>query len=329
MSIKWPFIKSVVLIIVILLYWFMGYYPLHRPPGFNNGAFLSKEDGLQFPTAGIATTTRAPAWLTESLNSLSFEISLDVQTKSVEQTGPAYILTISENNIITVGQEGVDLIVLLRSHDEIFGGTKEFVVRKVFDDLDRHNILLSLRPGELAVTVDGTKQLTAVLPIYSHNTQMYTYILALGNKVTYDQPWLGIIREAVFHTQGRQMDFLKPGVLELSGTYYLQFVLHRINPLPFFKEDYTKTQFQDWAVNFFGFIPLGLLCVVLYPSWRSIWRIAIISFGVSFVIEATQIFLPWRTPGLSDLLLNTLGGATGAWIGMKYWRDSKIQSEFK
>ena len=245
------------------MYLFIGYYPIHPPFIFKNGAILSSEDGLQFQTEGIAYTRNAPDWLVEAINSLSFDISLDVQPRSIDQTGPAWILNISVNNIIIVGQEGVDLKVFLRSHDEVFNGTREFVVRNVFDNPGRHILLISLKPRELAITVDGAKQLTAVLPDYAHNSRLHGYILTLGNKITYDHPWLGVIREAIFHTKGRKLDFLKPGVLELSGTEYQQFLFHRINPVPFYKQDFSVVQFQDWAANFFGFIPLGLLCMVL------------------------------------------------------------------
>jgi len=324
MSTNKSIIKSVVIAIVILMYLFIGYYPIITPPMFNNGAILSTEEGLQFPATGIAYTESAPDWLIEAINSLSFDISLDVQPKSLDQTGPAWILKISVNNIIIVGQEGADLLVFLRSHDEIFNDTKKFVVRKVFDNLDRHILLISLKPGELAITVDGEKQLTAVLPDYAHNSRAHGYILTLGNKITYDHPWLGVIREAIFHANGRKLDFLKPGALELSGTEYQQFMFHRINLVPVYQQDYSIAQFRDWAVNFFGFIPLGLLWMLLYPGW-SIRQITIICLGISFVIETTQILLPWRSPGITDLILNTLGGAAGAWAGVKFWKDSRKQ----
>ena len=64
----------------------------------------------------------------------------------------------------------------------------------------------------------------------------------------------------------------------------------------------------------------------LYPGWRRVWRITLICLGVSLVIETMQLYLPWRHPGVEDLMLNTLGGAAGAWAGIKYWLQKEHDS---
>jgi len=187
-------------------------------------------------------------------------------------------------------------------------------------------VLVSVKSGELAISVDDTNRLSAVIPDNVFASWARDYRLILGNEITFDRPWLGIIREATIHVNGRQVNYLEPGALAMPVTYYLQSQPDRTHPIPFYHRDYSADVFQDWVVNFVGFIPLGFLFVVLYPGWSKVWLIVLICFGVSLVIETMQIFLPWRHPGVEDLIFNTLGGAAGAWAGIKYCKQRELKS---
>jgi glycopeptide antibiotics resistance protein len=68
----------------------------------------------------------------------------------------------------------------------------------------------------------------------------------------------------------------------------------------------------DWIINLIGFVPLGLLLTALgqRASVACIWC-AVLSLS----IEAGQFFTMTRDSSGSDLFLNTLGGAIGAWSG--------------
>ncbi len=68
----------------------------------------------------------------------------------------------------------------------------------------------------------------------------------------------------------------------------------------------------DWvdaALNFFAYLPLGLLLRPRLPFPAA----AALAFTLSLAIELLQAFLPSRDSSLRDLLLNTLGGAAG-WL---------------
>jgi VanZ family protein len=222
-----------------------------------------------------------------------------------------------------VGQQGGDLVVRLRRSVDTFNGVPPFVVTNVFNNLDRHAFFISVKPGMLSVSVDGITKLTAKLPDHALDTWAHDYRLILGNEITFDRPWLGVIREATIAVNGRRLDYLANGALTVPAIYYLQPQSDRTQLIPFYRWSYSPGAFKDWAVNFFGFIPLGFLFIVLYPRWSRVWRIGLVCLGVSLVIETMQLFLPWRHPGVEDLILNTLGGATGAWAGIKYWQQGE------
>lgn len=73
---------------------------------------------------------------------------------------------------------------------------------------------------------------------------------------------------------------------------------------------------KDNLINVFGFVPLGFFFCVYFSRWMPIKRAILLTivFGcvVSFVIEATQYYLPTRDSDSRDWLNNTLGTILGA-----------------
>lgn len=74
----------------------------------------------------------------------------------------------------------------------------------------------------------------------------------------------------------------------------------------------------DLLLNFVGFFPLGILIFIIFSA-RGFWLASIFAVGSSFLlslgIELMQLTIPFRDPSQMDLLLNTLGGGSGALIG--------------
>jgi glycopeptide antibiotics resistance protein len=62
--------------------------------------------------------------------------------------------------------------------------------------------------------------------------------------------------------------------------------------------------------NIFLFTPLGLLAALLYPKMRCFWKILLLGFAFSLLIETWQLFLP-RSFDVDDLILNIFGTAIG------------------
>lgn len=85
--------------------------------------------------------------------------------------------------------------------------------------------------------------------------------------------------------------------------------LQRIQTAP--KSPWLSTILSDPVMHFlvFGFLTI-FICIGFYgkSKWSlPLGKVAVISFGYSFVIEIYQGILPWRTFGLDDLVWNAAG----------------------
>jgi hypothetical protein len=73
---------------------------------------------------------------------------------------------------------------------------------------------------------------------------------------------------------------------------------------------------KDVGINVGGFIPLGFFfSAYLFTTGkikRTTWLTIVLGFTVSFTIEVLQAFLPTRKSGMTDIITNTFGTATGA-----------------
>lgn len=112
--------------------------------------------------------------------------------------------------------------------------------------------------------------------------------------------------------------------------YYLCVVLNRIVGLPTIKEFMRllalgESLFNpninlfplingfnlEFILNVFCFIPLGFICPMLsklYEKWK---KILLLGFGLSLVIEMSQLFTLYRATDINDLIANVLGTALG------------------
>ncbi|MEB3280483.1 MAG: VanZ family protein [Lyngbya sp.] len=117
----------------------------------NLGVFLDKNHWL---------STVIPATvLTEKLTETSeFTISLKVATANLQQTGPARIVSLSEDAYernFTLGQEKTDLIFRLRTPMTGENGTHpELLVRNVFTDKKIHHIIVTYAGSRVRFYID-------------------------------------------------------------------------------------------------------------------------------------------------------------------------------
>ena len=98
----------------------------------------------------------------------------------------------------------------------------------------------------------------------------------------------------------------------------------------------------DVLSNWLGYIPLGFLCAAATLSsarakrHTKAWLFFVLLLCTSFslAMEITQNYLPWRVPSLADLLLNSMGAATGVlmayytqrWGGFALWQAWRERS---
>jgi len=90
---------------------------------------------------------------------------------------------------------------------------------------------------------------------------------------------------------------------------------------------------RERALNGLMMLPLGLLGATYALRKdrvsRALLFTALLGFGSSLSVELLQCFLPYRTPSLSDLLLNTLGTLLGGVIavGLERWRADQLPNK--
>jgi glycopeptide antibiotics resistance protein len=76
----------------------------------------------------------------------------------------------------------------------------------------------------------------------------------------------------------------------------------------------TKIAMTNIIGNILAFMPLGFLTPVIFKRLQLWFKVCILSFGVSMMIEITQILLRVGSADIDDLILNTLGGLIGYFL---------------
>src|SRR5690606_32503949 len=114
-------------------------------------------DGWRFAAPGIALAPPPHDWLEAARAAETLELSLTVRPHSATQAGPARILTISRDTHmrnLTLGQEGDDLVLRLRTEDTdlngLIAGEPFARVEDVFRSGRWLTIDLRIEPGRLS-----------------------------------------------------------------------------------------------------------------------------------------------------------------------------------
>ncbi|TCK18193.1 VanZ like protein [Thiogranum longum] len=311
--------RWLVMVAVSLLYWAFGFYPYQLPP-YHNGAVHTANNTLRFDAPGIAYTREPPAWLPTVIGSSLLRVILEVRSETHQKHRWARILNLSRDSHhtnLSIGQNGSDLVVNVLSTEARHAGKIRTVIKEVFAQPGWHRIELNILPRLLTVTADGREVLHQRLAIDPLSKWSPDYRLAFGNEFGFKRPWLGEIRKAIIFVPGERYDYTLPDVLEIPASYRLPLANRYVRWIPF--TDYRNgiSTVADNMLNLFGFIPFGIILAMTLHKPRSVWALGAICGAMSLSIEAGQLFLAPRTPSMEDLLLNTLGGALGAWLGLK------------
>lgn len=328
------------ILLLLLVYFLAGVYPIqfkdisreqvNNSEQANNGAILTIEKGMQIRSPGIAYTVEAPPWLPLAIAIYDLEIILEVRTRDLEQGGPARIFTNSDAHTrnFTVAQKGGDLIVRMRHYYTSLNGTPNYVIEDVFTNTEWHHIRIRISSKTLEVHVDGNTVFTAPLPYQHLESWDSSYRLALGNELTGDRPWLGDIRKAIVRVGEKSFDYLAPDALDVPHTYTVvkssdvktKDVKDRVVILvPFLRDQDDRVSLVDWEINFINFIPFGWLLVLARSPRPGVLFATVLTACVSATIEIAQLLVTVdRFPSTEDFVLNTLGGAVGAWIAQHY-----------
>lgn len=318
---KWPLAAW-----AAFVYWTVGFYPFRWSLPFktyDNAAKLNAEGGWHFSEPGIVKTPAAPQWLAEVINRSSLQIILEVRPAHHSQFGPARILSISQDPYsrnLTIAQEGTDLVLRLRTPLTSLNGMPSYQIEDVFAHSGWQRIEVLIHSGKVQVQINGEPCIAAQLPAHALWSWAHHYILALGNEVTFDRPWLGDIRRAEIHVGEMGLDYASAGLLDAPKRYYVPRSNCLLQIVPLFCGELDQDRLLDWLTNLIGFVPFGLIVARVFPHRGMVQTAALASFGLSLSIEVGQLFLPARFPTSEDLLLNSVGGALGAILAGKIFR---------
>jgi VanZ family protein len=315
---------------------FAGYYPFNwqiwSDPQYDNGAVLVDSE-LRLQTRGIARSEDVPPWVQKVKDGASLRVSLEVNTDSPKQYGPARIFTVSEDiarRNITIAQHGHDLEVRLRHTGSSLNGKPSRVIPDIFSESQWRQLDVVIEAGELHIGVDGITVDVSALPAGGTSNWSLSYLLAFGNELHGERPWHGRIRKAVVTVDDERIDYLATGALVMPevvpiADQYRE--LPRWQLVPFSMKYSTSfiSSARDWVVNLLGFIPLGVLLMHFSRAVRPLLVTVCVCALTSVAIEAGQVFLPSRISAIDDIILNSLGGALGAMVYLKLWRRSKVQ----
>ncbi|MGX9417708.1 VanZ family protein [Vibrio sp. WJH972] len=176
--------------------------------------------------------------------------------------------------------------------------------------------------------------------------EVYANNLILGNDDTESRPWLGrmyginlfytpdeFTSTVLRHHQEWQKEGMLPTISGNKAITNLNFTKEQTDNLMLVKETpYADRSVLEWpaaqlfhldlyfifdiVINFIGFMPFGLILMMLLPTNISLrYRllcVSLVSYGFSLSIEVSQIWIPLRHSSSLDLLLNTSGGLAGA-----------------
>ena len=84
-----------------------------------------------------------------------------------------------------------------------------------------------------------------------------------------------------------------------------------------------KGQLASLGLNVLLFIPLGYLVPSITARMNRWWKVLLLGFGFSLLIETVQLITKLGWFDASDLLHNTLGAMIGYWIYCRWLREKK------
>ena len=86
---------------------------------------------------------------------------------------------------------------------------------------------------------------------------------------------------------------------------------------------YYEKVLRTFLLNILLFIPLGYLLPLVYTLFRRWWKVLLLGFSFSLLIETTQLLTGRGWFDASDLLHNSFGAIIGFWIYLRWWQPKE------
>jgi hypothetical protein len=160
----------------------------------------------------VASEQPATALATACLESNEVTVEAWVQPASLDQTGPARIVTLSSDpstRNFTLGQEGDRYIVRLRTTQTNLGGSPDFEALKgsLTTDLT-HVVFTRAADGIVRIYING-KLVALGQRLGDLSNWADDLRLGLGNELTRDRPWLGSIHLVAIYSRALSEDEIR------------------------------------------------------------------------------------------------------------------------
>ena len=319
--------------LIIFIFLFLGYFPFdwETPSNFklsinkklveyevkrtyqNSNTYISNS-ALTLSKPGIAYLPIQQSWVQEVKNDSYLILKLSIQTDLLQQIDRAAIFTISQDSKhrnITVAQKGADLVLRLRTIDTNLNGLPPYVIKNIFTNTKRMNILIKITNRKLEILINGVMKLASKLPKSALSNWDTSNILVLGNELTFKQPWIGVIYKAAISTNTHSIEFIRNNTLLIPPEYtYID--KGKLILLSIFDHRGTlSNRIYDYVINFFGFFLLGVLLRFLIDKNISNMSLIAVCVFLSLSIEIGQLFLDSRKTSIHDFVLNSAGGIVG------------------
>jgi len=181
--------------LLVLLFWPLEFFiPFHVE---NNGVeWIPDSPGVVFPSVGILRTRSAPTRLYDCMQrGKGFTLETWAMTSNNRQRGPTRIVSCSTDKFtrnFTLGQEGADLVLRLRTTQTDKNGTQpQMILPNVFQPNQLQHLVCTYDLREPAFYVDGRRLTHADSPKGDLSSWDPTFPLMLGNEASGARGWLG------------------------------------------------------------------------------------------------------------------------------------------
>lgn len=298
--------------LVVGIYLFAAWAPFHfqLPRRVTNDVVRNTDGSVMFPGDGMLRSRGPAPFLPDAIERRRLRVTLQVQVPSQPQSAPnralpARIFDVASDQYhsnITVAQERRDLVVRVRRTSASPSGGPPLVASLALQPRRWHTIVVSVGGGEIVVELNGRRVAGGRMPDRAFDLWDEGHRVSLGNEPAGARPWQGRVRVARVQVDGRATDLLRPGVLARPARWWSlpwrgRTVEMGIDPL-------------DVALNFAAFVPLGYLAADRRMRHRLVAAVGA-GTAVSATMEVGQLFLPLRSPSITDFFLNVAGALAG------------------
>ncbi|MEH6446136.1 MAG: VanZ family protein [Oceanospirillaceae bacterium] len=323
-------------------------------PGANQVRLSANDGALVFGVRALAYSRQnLNEQRIDELNSQGFEIKLSFSPRSYEGNSFQFLLLFSNGNPseqLIVAQFG-DHIIAMNGDDYNYSKKQPRISVKIKDPFKGYqNLSLRVEPNATTLTLNNQRSIKKEGQIIKLPHTAAGVRLLLSGSELLEYNWRGAIKFlsiAGIDTPAQELAFIRfvaepsqlpsinPTLDWLLIPEKLTLLKHRVLDKASFRINSSST-LNDILLNFFGFIPFGLLIAALvmripFGLERSLHKGILVLFAaflcaflLSFIIEYRQAWLVTRHSSLRDLTLNSLGGAAGAALFISYVKLRKL-----